>query len=66
MMIELDMDAMNSGDESYHNLISTEMLEDICDGIQTHANVNRRESHFKIRDRITQRKSEWKVALKYT
>ena len=35
-MSEQDMDAMNSGDESDHDLISTEMLEDICDGSQTH------------------------------
>ena len=36
------MDAMNSGDESDHDLIPTEMLEDIRDGSQTHPNVNRR------------------------
>ena len=30
-------------DESDHDLISTEMLEKICDGSQTHLNVNRRE-----------------------
>ena len=41
MMIEQDMDAMNSGDESYHDLIYTEMLEDIREGSQTHPNVNR-------------------------
>ena len=29
------MDAMNSGDESDHYLIPTEMLEDIRDGSQT-------------------------------
>ena len=38
---EEDMDAMDSGDESDHDIISTEMLEDIRDGIQTHPNVNR-------------------------
>ena len=30
MMSKQDMDAMNSGDESDHDLISTEMLEDIA------------------------------------
>ena len=55
MMSEQDMDAMNYGDESYHDLISTEMLEDIRDGSQTHPNVNRREARYKIRDRIRQR-----------
>ena len=29
-----------SGDELDHDLISTEMLEDICDGSQTHPNIN--------------------------
>ena len=40
------------------------MLEDICDGSQTHLNVNSREDRYKIRDRIKQRQSEWKGALK--
>ena len=65
-MSEQDMDAINSGDESDHDLISTEMLENIHDGSQTHPNVNRRESRYKIRDRIRQRQSEWKGALKAT
>ena len=42
------------------------MLEDIRDGSQTHPNVNIRESHYKIRDSIRQRQSEWKGALKAT
>ena len=46
---------MNSGDESDHDIISTEMLEDISDGSKTHPNVNRREAGYKIRDRIRQR-----------
>ena len=60
MMSKQDMDAMNSGDESDHDLVSTEMLEDICDGGQTHLNVNRRESRYKISDRIRQIQLEWK------
>ena len=66
MMSEQDMDAINSGDESDHYLISTEMLEDICDGSQTHPNINRREAHYKIRDLVRQRQPEWKGALKAT
>ena len=66
MMSEQDTDAINSGDESDHDLISTDMLEDICDGSQTHRNVNIREACYKIRDRIRQRQSEWKGSLKYT
>ena len=42
------------------------MLEDIRDGSQTHPNVNRRESRYKISDRIKQRQLVWKVALKAT
>ena len=60
------MDAINSGDESDHDLISTEMLEDIRYGSQTHPNVNRREARYKICDRIRQIQSEWKGALKAT
>ena len=35
-----DMDAMDYGNESDHDLISTETLEDILDGSQSHLNVN--------------------------
>ena len=55
MMSKQDMDAMNYGDESDHDIISTEMLEDIRDRSQTHPNVNRREACYKIRDCISQR-----------
>ena len=37
-----NMYAMGSGDESDHDIISTEMLEEICDGSQTHPSVNKR------------------------
>ena len=39
-MSEQDMENINSNDESDHDLISTDMLEDIRDGIQNHPNVN--------------------------
>ena len=65
-MSEQDMDAIKYGDESDHYLISTEMLEDIRDGSQTHLNINRGEARYKIRDYIRQRKLEWKVACKAT
>ena len=64
MMSEKDMENINSGDESYHDLISTEMLEDICDGSHTHSNVNRKGARYKIRDSIRQRQLEFKGALK--
>ena len=41
-------------------------LEDIHDRSQTHPTFNEREERCKIRDRIKQRKSEWKGALKAT
>ena len=65
-MREEDIDDMDSGDESDYNLISSEMLEDIRDRIQSHPNVNRRETRYKIRDRIRKGQSEWKVYLKAT
>ena len=46
--------------------MSTDMLEDICYGSQSHPNVNKREAHYKIRDHIKQRQPEWKGALKAT
>ena len=60
------MDTMNSGDESDHDLISTEMLENTRDGSHTHPKVNIRESHYQICDHISQRQLEWKGSLKAT
>ena len=36
MMIKQDMENIDSNEQSDHDLISTEMLEDIRDGSQTH------------------------------
>ena len=55
--------AMDSGDESDGEPMSTEMSEDNRDGSQYHPSVNRRETHYKIRDLIKQRQLEWKGAL---
>ena len=46
MMSEQDMEDINSCDESDHDIISTEMLEEIRDGSQIHPNVNRREARY--------------------
>ena len=50
MMSKQDMDAMNYDDDSDHDLISTEMLEDICDGSQCQFPENacstRRTGHY--------------------
>ena len=50
-----DLDTMDYGDESDHDLISIEMLEAIHDKSQTHPNVNRREARYKICDNINQK-----------
>ena len=42
LISEEEMDAMDSGDEPDDEPISTQMLEDIRDLIQSHLNVNRR------------------------
>ena len=52
MMSEQDMENIDSNENSDHDLISTEMLEDIHGGIQTHPNVNKREARYKIRDHV--------------
>ena len=65
-MSKHDTENINSNDGSDHDIISTDMLEDICDKSQTHPNVNRREARYKIRDINRQRQSEWKGALKAT
>ena len=54
MMSEQDMENLNSSDESDHDVISKEMLEDIYDGSQTHPNINKMEARYKIRDHIRQ------------
>ena len=66
LLSEVEMDTMDSGDESDDDHISTEMLEYIRDGSQSHQNVNRREARYKIRDRIEQRQLYWKGLLKAT
>ena len=48
------------------DLISTETLHGIRDGNQTHPKINQREARMAIRDRIKQKKSQWKGALRVT
>ena len=66
LLREGEMDVMDSGDGSDDEPMYTEMLEDICDGSQSHSNVNRGEACYKIRDFIKQRQSHWKETLKAT
>ena len=46
-MRQQDMEDLNSGDDSYHDLISTDMLQEICDGSQTHPSVHKWEAHYR-------------------
>ena len=52
-----EIDAMDFGDESDDEPMSTNMLKDICGSSQSHPNVNRREARYKIRKRINNRQS---------
>ena len=54
MMSEQDMENIDSNEQSDQDLISTDMLQDIRDGIQTHLNVNKREACYKTHDRVRQ------------
>ena len=58
------MNAMDSCDDSDGESMSTEMLEGIRDGSQSHPNNNIREVRYKIRNCIKQRQLEWKGSLK--
>ena len=60
------MDDMDSGNESDHDNIYTEMLENNCDGSQYHPNFIQRELCYKIRDCIKRRQSDLKKAIKDT
>ena len=66
MMSEQDMENLDEKDKFDDNHISTETLHDIRDGNQTHPNIDKREARLKIRDRIKQKKSEWKGAFRAT
>ena len=58
-----ETNVLDSGDYSDDEPMSTGMLEDICDGGQSHPILNSREARYKIRDHIKQRQPEWKGAL---
>ena len=47
LLWEEDIDVMDSGDESDRDIISMDILEDICDGSQSHPNVNWRDPVIK-------------------
>ena len=61
-----ESNASDSGNESDDEPISKVVLEDILDFSQSRPSVNSREARYKLSDRIKQRKSECKGALKAT
>ena len=60
MMSEKDMENIDKTEKFDDDLISTETLHDIRDGNQTHPKIDKREARMAIRDRIKQKKSQWK------
>ena len=58
------MENIDEKEEFDDDLISTETLHDIRDGNQNHPNIDKREARLKICDRIKQKKSQWKGALR--
>ena len=60
MMSERDMEDLDEKEKSDDKLISMETLHDIRDGNQTHPKIDKRETRLKIRDRIKQKKLQWK------
>ena len=66
MMSEKYMENLDGKERFDDDLISTETLHNIRDGNQTHPSIDKREARLKIRDRIKQKKSEWKGALRAT
>ena len=56
-------DNIPSGDEYDAEPMPTDMLEDICDGSQSHPRINRGKARYKICDCIKQGQAEWKAEL---
>ena len=59
-MSEQDMENLDEKENFDDDHISTETLHDIRDGNQTHPKIDKREARLAIRDRIKQKKLQWK------
>ena len=66
MMSEQDMENLDEKLKFDDDLINTETSHDIRDGNQTYPNIDKREARLKIRDRIKQKKLQWKGVLRAT
>ena len=58
------MENLGETEKCDEGLISTELLQDIRDGNQTHPEINKREARMAICDRIQQKKLQWKGAIR--
>ena len=65
-MSEKYMENLDEKEKFDDDLISTETLHDNRDGNQTHPIIYKREARLEIRDRIKQKKLQWKGALRAT
>ena len=54
---------MSSGDYSDDEPLSTNMLEEICDGSQSHPIINRREEGYNVKNNFKRRQGEQKGDL---
>ena len=61
-----DMENLDKTEKFDDDLISTETLHDIHDVNQNHPSIDKREARMAICDRIKQKKSQWKGALRAT
>ena len=66
MMSKKNMENIYEKEKFDDDLISTETLHDISDGNQTHPSIDKREARLEIRDRVKQKKLQWKGALRAT
>ena len=60
IMSKKDMENIDEKEKFDDDLISTETLHDIRDGNQTHPSIDKREARLEIRDRIREKKFQWK------
>ena len=58
------MNEISPGDDSDTEPISTNMIKDICDDIQSHPSINRREAYSRISDCIRRGQEERTGELK--
>ena len=63
LISEEELDMTSSDNKSANETMSTEMLEDVCEGSKSHPIINMREACYKTRDLIIQSQAEYKGSL---